>query len=215
MFTAGGHFYNPDEILSYATTQAIVEKGSLNIAFAQPLIQSFGGTLNGHIYSQHGLLEPFLALPLFVLGTLLHLEQWRVVTLLYSPTITSASVCLVYLISRRLGRTATLSVLLSVLYGTATLAWPYSKTFFELPTASLMLLIAVYFLLGSNQPNQSTVLSGFFSTVTVFAAITQILALPCLLAYVVLKPHVNLRQRLVTTALPDSSSDRRISVRIS
>jgi hypothetical protein len=203
--SAGGHLYSIDEVIIYSTTQAIANSGSLNIAFALPLIHSLGFLTwvpenTSAYYSKYGLLQPVLALPLYYLGTWLGITQWRVVDLLYSPIMSAASVCLVFAISRRLGRSTAISVAVSLLYGFATIAWPYAKFFYEVTTASAMLLATTYFLFDPATRRSSTLLSGLFATLSVFARITQTIVLPAIFLYLVFK-RPRSRQSIVNAAL--------------
>jgi hypothetical protein len=207
LFSSGAHFYSPDEIIVYATTQAISQNASLNIAFALPLIHQHGALLTipdnvTTFYSKYGLLQPVLSIPVFLFALWMHVNTWMTVALLYSPVISSINACFVYLIARRLRLSPMVSAVLSLLYGTATLAWPYAKFFYELPTATLMLSASVYFLLDPTKALRSTLLSGLFATLSVFARITQVLVLPSLMAYVIFRPRDGSpRQRLTSIAL--------------
>ena len=199
VFSSGAHFYGPDDIIVYSTTQAIAQRGSMDITSALPLIHAYGGGGFNEHYSKYGILPSLLAVPLFFMGILARVQPWRIVALLYSPIITATSVCILFLTAKRLGESRYLSAILATLYGTATLAWFYSKTFTDLTTASLMLLAAIYFVLNPIKDLKSTILCSFFTVLSVFASITQALAIPGLVAYIIMsRPE---KSRLKSLAL--------------
>ena len=192
VFSAGGHLYSVDELFYYSTTQALAEKWSMNIAYAIPLFHQLGFLREvpenvSVYYSSYGPLHAALAVPLYLVGAQLGVEPWRIVDLFYSPMVTAASAWLVYLISRRLDASQRVAVLLSLLYGLATVAWPYAKFFFDVTTASLMQLGAVYFLFDAKSQRRAVFLSGTFATLSIFARITQVITLPGMLIYLVFK----------------------------
>jgi len=205
IFSAGGHLYSIDEVIVYYTTKAIADSGSLNIAYALPFIHKLGfltllPDTSTVYYSPFGLLQPLLAVPLYYLVTPLGVEQWRTVDMLYSPILSAVSVCLVFAISRRLGRSTGISIAISVLYSVATIAWPYAKFFNEVTTASAMLLAATYFLFDQSTRRASVLLSGIFATLSVFARATQVIMMPVILLYVIFKAP-RLRTSAINAAL--------------
>jgi hypothetical protein len=198
VFSAGGHLYSIDEVQSYLTTRAIAEKGSLNIAYAIPFLHELGffsalPENTSVLYSKYGPAHAALAVPFYFVGTWLGVDQWRIIDLLYSPTLSAASVCLVYGIARRLRVSHSFSIVLSLLFGFTTIAWPYAKFFFDVTTATFTQLAAVYFLFHPTMTRRSLFLSGLFATLSVLARITQALVLPGMLLYVAFRHRIRLR----------------------
>jgi len=200
VFSAGGHLYAWDELFTYATTRAIAEEGSINIAHSLPLFHELGFLMNlpndtQTLYSGYGLLQSVMAVPFYFVGGLLGLEPWRTVDLFYSPLLMAASGLLLYGVSRRLGISSRLAVVLSLLYGFATIVWPYAKFFFDVTTGLAMQLASVYFLLDPSRSRRSVFLSGLFATLSVFGRIMLVIGLPAMLLYLAFRPGVDLRRR--------------------
>jgi len=205
LFSAGGHFYVVDHVIVYSTTQAIAERGSLNIApelgfFAKlfpNIFPWFSPESTSVFYSSYGLLQSFLAVPLYLAAKWAGVQPWRVVTTILVPLLSAITVCLVYAISRRLGDRPTTSLILSLLYGFTTIAWPYVKFFYDSPTATMMVVASLYFLFDGSARRRSILLSGLFATLAVFGRVTAILVLPAMILYAACKPHVRFRERVM------------------
>jgi hypothetical protein len=200
LFSAGGHLYSYDELLTYATTGAIAEEGSTNIARAVPLLHELGFLKNvpddvPTFYSSYGLLQSAMAVPFYLAGKSLGVEPWITVGLFYSPMLMATSGPLVYGVSRRLGMSSRLAMVLSLLYGFATIAWPYAKFFFDVTAGLVMQLTAVYFLIDPSCSRRSIFLSGLFAILSVFGRLTQLVGLPALLLYLAFRPRADLRRR--------------------
>ncbi len=67
---------------------------------------------------------------------------------LFNVFVTALTAVVLFLYVRRLGYSPGVSVATALLYGLATNAWVYTKTFFREPLAALLLLVAAYCLLG-------------------------------------------------------------------
>lgn len=78
----------------------------------------------------------------------------RLFALLTNAWVTALSAVLVFLISRRLGYHSQVALALTLLFGVATLAWPYATYDFAEPGIALALLGTVYFLLRGVQDRQ-------------------------------------------------------------
>ena len=206
VFSAGGHLYSIDDVGTYSTTEAIVKTGSINIAYAIPLYHKLGFLQDlpdnaSSYYSGTGLMQSVLAIPFYFVGSWLGVEQWKIVDLLYSPMLSAISGCFVYAIARRLRMSRKLSATIAILYGFATIAWPYAKFFFDVTTASTMQLAAVYFVLDPNEHRKSIFLSGLFVGFSVFARIAQVIVLPAMIGYVAFKHRVSIRRAIIRVGI--------------
>jgi len=147
--------------------------------------------LDGELYCRKGIASSLLALPLAWLG--LMIPPWGMVqtTLLFNAVVTVLSGVLLYLYVNGLGYSARTSLVLSLVFGLATLAWPYAKYFFSDPLASLSLLAAAYFLLRYRDSGKTsdTLWAGTSLGLAVATRFANIVTLPLfgllLLAYIV------------------------------
>lgn len=208
LFSAGGHFYVADHVIMYSTTKAIAERGSLNIApdlslFAKMFPNMFTWFSAENVsayYSFYGVLQPFLAAPLYLAGKWIGVEPWKVVTTVFGPVLSAITVCLVYSISRRLGDKLATSTVLALLYGFSTIAWPYVKFFYDSMTATLMIVASLYFLFDQTSSRRSLVYSGSFAALAFLARTISALILPAMILCVAVKPRARLRARMTNLA---------------
>ncbi len=136
LFTASGHIESSDGNAMFAVTQNVVRFGNL------------------HTHSPYGLTLSLIAIPFYLLGLalahLLHVAgdyPLKAAVSLTNAPITALTCALLAVIAQRLGVRRGPAVVLALVYGTCTLAWPYAKTFFSEPLTTLLLLIAFWALL--------------------------------------------------------------------
>lgn len=87
----------------------------------------------------------------------------RLLALFTNAWITALNAMLLFLITRRLGYHSNVALALTLLFGLATLAWPYAKHDFAEPAVTLALLGTIYCLLRGLQDQQFTwlIIGGF------------------------------------------------------
>ena len=78
----------------------------------------------------------------------------RLIALFTNAWVTALNAVLLFLITRRLGYHSYVALALTILFGLATIAWPYAKHDFAEPGVTLALLGTVYFLLRGLQDQQ-------------------------------------------------------------
>ncbi len=83
----------------------------------------------------------------------------RLLALFTNAWVTALSAVLLFLITRRLGYHGYVALALTMLYGFATIAWPYAKQDFAEPGVTLALLGTVYFLMRGLQDDRLAWLS--------------------------------------------------------
>lgn len=151
VFTSGAHMYIIDEVENYSVMKNLAEHLSLR------------GGIQGQDYSKYGVVMPLAAAALYRLEMALGFPlppgngaiHWTWITheaapyysltlLLFNPAATAATAGLVYAFARRLGGAHGEALALAVLYGLGTIAWVYSKTFYNLPLGVLLLTAAAY-----------------------------------------------------------------------
>lgn len=139
--TAAGQTSSIDQDEMYDLTSQIAQHGLA--AYAEdrraPLMDSLGPQAINWVPA-HRALAPLLAVPLYLVG------GQRGVTLL-SAFITAGCGLLLALVAQALGVDSRRALLLALLYGLTTLAWPYSKYFWSEPLATLCLLAATVLVL--------------------------------------------------------------------
>lgn len=152
LLTYSGRIQSSDGLSMFATSESIVRRGDAdtNQLLWMGLQQgSFGP--NGDLYSRKGLGMALLALPLVWLA-----HKWAALglvqaALLLNPLLTAWTGALVYRSGIRLGWSRYVAVITALVYGLATLAWPYTQTFFSDPVAAWGLFGCFYGLLSFQQ----------------------------------------------------------------
>ena len=157
-----GKFHIVDEVSMYAVTESLAQRGEADtnaIAWTQwvnspgEVLGAFGA--DGQVYSKKGPAPSFAAVPLFLL--IQAVAQLKVGigqlqgTLLFNAVITALTAGLLWLTALRLGYRDRTGMLLGLLFGLATIAWPYAKQFFGEPLSALSLLLCFYGLLAWRQ----------------------------------------------------------------
>ena len=152
LLTYTGVIQSSDGLAMFATTESIVRRGEvdMNQLLWMDLQQGSYGP-DGELYSRKGLGMTLLALPLVWLARLWPLIGLTQAALLLNPLLTAWTGGLLYRTGRRLKWTRTVSIATALVYGLATLAWPYTQTFFSDPMSAWGLFAAFYGLLGFRQ----------------------------------------------------------------
>lgn len=152
LLTTSGHLYSVDEETLFRATESIVERRTLALpGDAWGLVLSEQGA-DGPAYSQYAPGQPVAAIPLYLVGRVIAprfppdrqpaILRGAVVAL--GAFVTAATVALLYLLAGALGYRERVAVGLAALYGLATLAWPYARTFYAEPLTALGPLAAFY-----------------------------------------------------------------------
>jgi len=191
LLTYSGEFHSSDGQAMFAVTESLVRRGDYDINQILWMGQQQGTYgLDGELYCRKGIATSLLSLPLAWMG--LVAPFWGMVhtTLLFNALVTALTGLLVYLYVNRLGYPASASLVLSLVFGLATLAWPYAKYFFSDPLAGLGLLGTAYFLLRyrDNGRTSDTLWAGTSLGLAVATRFANIITLPLfgllLLAYI-------------------------------
>jgi hypothetical protein len=192
LLTYSGEFHSSDGQAMFAVTESLVRRGDYDINQLLWMGEQQGAYgLDGELYCHKGIATSLLSLPLAWLGLVVPFWGMVQTTLLFNAVITALTGALVYLYVNCLGYSASTSLILSLVFGLATLAWPYAKYFFSEPLASLGLLAAAYFLLRYRDIGQAsdTLWAGTGLGLAVATRFANIITLPLfgllLLAYIV------------------------------
>lgn len=156
--TNSSRFHIIDEVSLFAVTESQALRGAIDtnaIAWTQ-WVNSPGEVLGafgpeGDVYSKKGPAPAFLAVPwylLFHIFTELNISLGQLqATLLWNGVVTAVTAALLWLTARRLGYSDRTGMALGLLFGLATIAWPYANQFFGEPVSALSLLTLFYGLL--------------------------------------------------------------------
>ena len=191
LLSYSGGYHSSDEISLLSVTESLAKRGKLdtNQVWWLGLQQGIFGD-GGDLYSRKFLGTSLAALPLGRLS--LVVEGWGFVqtAMLLNVLVTAAIGVLLFFYLHRLGHGLLVSLSCALLYGLATLAWPYSKYFFAEPLTALGLLAGAYFLRGYRDRGdvRDAVLAGAGLAVAVATQVTSAVTLPlflCLFLYYV------------------------------
>jgi len=190
LLTYSGDIHSSDGLSMLSVTESLVRRGDYdtNQILWMGLQQGTFGR-GGELYSGKGIGTSLVALPLAWLGLIVPFWGFVQTTLLLNVVVTALSGLLVFLYLRRLGYPWEVGLVVALLFGLGSMAWPYSKYFFSEPLTGLALLAAAYFLLRfrETQVTSDLALAGTslglaIATRLATAAIAPLFLLP-LLAY--------------------------------
>ncbi|HUZ77179.1 MAG TPA: hypothetical protein VMV93_06310, partial [Chloroflexota bacterium] len=153
--TSGGHTSSNDDEEMYYVTQGLVEHGSLALPQADGKALFAPRGADGHYYSasSHGILTSLAAVPLYAGGLwVADLFDPRYNDFITHAAVTgvpalatAATAVLLAMLAEELGAMAAGAAGLGLLYGLATIAWPYTKYFWSEPLGTCLLVLAVLF----------------------------------------------------------------------
>jgi hypothetical protein len=152
LLTYTGLIDSSDGLSMFATTESMVRRGELdsNQLLWMGLQQgSFGP--DGELYSRKGIGMALLAYPLVWLA-----RSWPALglvqaALLLNPLLTAWTGALIYRTGRRLDWRPTTAAATALIFGLATMAWPYTQGFFSDPVCGWGLFVALYALVAHQQ----------------------------------------------------------------
>jgi len=161
LFTMTAMIQSSDGLSMFATVESVVRRGEIdsNQLLWMGLQQgSFGS--DGDLYSRKGLGTVLLAWPLVWLA-----RGWSSMglvhaALLLNPLLTAWTGALLYRTGRRLDWPQATAIATALIFGLATLVWPYTQTFFSDPACAWGLFAAFYGLLAYRQTGQKRYLFG-------------------------------------------------------
>ena len=165
--TSGGHTSSNDEEEMYYVTQGLVERGSpaLPPDEARALAIPRGAALgpDGNYYSPYGPLPSLLAIPLYELGKLAGFRfdssfqdfVTRLSVTALSAIATAAAATALGLVAIEIGAAGATAICLGLIYGLATIAWPYAHAFWSEPLAALFLVLASLFAVRGSRRNSA------------------------------------------------------------
>jgi hypothetical protein len=192
LLSVGEGLYSTDGETMLRTTAAIVDRHQLALRCRSRLPNAVRGR-DGRCYSRYGLGQPLISIPLYSLAKGVHSlvpeTDYAALVLLFVPRlnqiVTPVTCVFLFLLASRLYHSARLGVGLSLVYGLATMAWPYAKYYFSEPLSALCLLAPAYFLFVFRERGElkQLFLAGVFLGYGVFTKLSSAVVLPFFLAY--------------------------------
>jgi hypothetical protein len=162
-FTNAGWFKGGDEAYMIRVAKQMAAKGQVGFSKGElpddpETIDFLARGPDGRYYTKWGLGQSLVELPFLWIHQVFRepplpsrVDQERAyavsefMTLILCPSILSALGCvLIYLFALRLKNSKRISILLSLLYGVATMIWPYSKSLMSEATLNVAILSGVY-----------------------------------------------------------------------
>ncbi len=161
MFTYTGVIDSSDGLSMFSTAESMVRRGQIDSNQLLWMGSQQGNVgKDGELYSRKGLGMTLLVLPLIWLA-----QHWSALGLvqmamLLNPLLTAWTGALLYRCGRRLGWSQAAALATALIFGLATLAWPYAQTFFSDPVCGWALFAAFYGLLSYGQTGRKLYLTG-------------------------------------------------------
>lgn len=154
LFTAKGVVHIADGMVNFQTVRAMVEDGSLAVdcgIVAEFVVRNE----NGRCYSKYDIGLTLTSIPFYLMGRLIApdppdmyaVSAPKLFVSMLPQVATAVTCALLYVFARYIGGQETAAFGVALLYGLATLAWPYAGVYFSQPLIGLCLLLAVMLLL--------------------------------------------------------------------
>jgi hypothetical protein len=197
VLTMGGHTSSSDEETIYYVTKSLADHGGFEASGypETPPLNGMRGT-DGQFYGHTGILPSIMAVPFYLLGDLLSHgfgpEFQPYVTRLFvgmrDPVVTALTCWLVFMFCVRLEYSARVSVAVTMAFGLASIAWPYSKYCWSEPVTAWWLLLSVYAAFMAVRQKAATycVVSGLSLGLAAASKMTTLAVFPGLFAYLLL-----------------------------
>jgi hypothetical protein len=161
LFTYTGLVDSSDGLSMFSTTESMVRRGQVdsNQLLWMGLQQgSFGP--DGELYSRKGIGAPLLLWPLVWLAHLWPALGLVHTALLLNPLLTAHTAVLIYRAGRRLTWSPGAALASALIFGLASMAWPYTQGLFSDPACGWGLLGGAYGLLAHQQSGRKRYLLG-------------------------------------------------------
>jgi hypothetical protein len=197
LLTMSGHTYSSDEETMLAVTRGLIERGDVAVVVEDGApVSALRPGRDGRVYSPYGVLPSLLAIPLHLLGTLIAPSGLqadyasRFTTTMLNGLLTAATCTILVQWTQRLGATDGWALMLALLYGLATFAWTYARTFFSEPLAALLILGATerawsaFRVNSPGAPQKTLFVSGLLAGLLPATRIAAAIALPVIGLYV-------------------------------
>ncbi|MCB0168328.1 MAG: hypothetical protein KDI79_29135 [Anaerolineae bacterium] len=148
MLTYTPRINSSDGLAMFSTAESLVRRGALDIEQIRWMdLQQGTYGLDGLLYSRKGVGVPLGLLPLVWLGLVAPWFGPVSLALLFNALVTALTAVLLLAYLEKLGYSSLVGLTAALIFGLATLAWPYAKSLFSDPFSGLLLLSAAFVLL--------------------------------------------------------------------
>lgn len=146
----GGHLYSADNEIKGLIAEAIVERQAFTLPVSEMVYMKPGR--GGLSYSSFPVgssitMIPFYRLGAFVSGFIPEIPRTFIIEFCYSminPLLTAITCLLLYGLCGLLGYSNRTSIIVALVFGFCSIAWPYAKTTWSEPQATLCVLAGLY-----------------------------------------------------------------------
>jgi hypothetical protein len=150
--TAGGHTYSSDEEGFFQQARALLDgRSNLQLGLDEQGVTSLAPGRDGGVRAGGGIGMPIAAVPLVAVGRIvaqvapadLSGPVERLLAGFTNSWVTALLAAVVFLGAVQLGASRRNALLLALVYGVGTAAWPHAKTLFSEPLTALLVTVAV------------------------------------------------------------------------
>jgi hypothetical protein len=158
--TMGGHLYSADNEIKGLISEAIIERQAFTLPIADMAYMTPGR--GGLSFSPFPLGSSITMMPSYLLGNQIAqmfsgIPRTFIIEFCYAlinPICTATTCLILYGICQMLGYSLRTSIVTSLIFGFCSIAWPYAKTSWSEPQATLCVLIGLYGLIRYNSTKQ-------------------------------------------------------------
>lgn len=150
LISMGGHLYSADDEIKAIVTEGIVERHSVAFPTFNVIYMSAGE--NGQSYSPFPVGTSLTMIPFYLVGDVISkifpsLPRSIILEFCFSlvnPLVTAVTAFLFFSLCRLLTYSVRTSILTTIVFAFCTIAWPYAKTAWSEPQATLGALLGLY-----------------------------------------------------------------------
>jgi hypothetical protein len=190
VFGMSGWIQYGDEIEKYRVAQSLVERRELSF---RPTEMRNEIGVGGRTYSIYEMGQTLWQVPFYVVGKFAYgifpQPDSNTVTLLFvgllDPIVSALTCALVFKTGQSLGFRYRTSLVLALVYGLGTIAWPYSKGFTREPLLTLLLLSSLHTarLYRTSGKSRWVLASGLLAGYLAYTKLIQAMVIPFLAVY--------------------------------
>lgn len=191
VLTMSGHTYTSDEETMLAVAENLLKSGTF--ALEPDFLMNYAAdSADGRHYSRYGPGQSLVVVPFLLVGQLVAHSvppyatglTIRLFVLLLPALVTAATGLALFAWIRAIGYSARIAMLVGLLYGLSSLAWPYSRTLFAEPLSTLLLVVCAAGIQRERAPWWAA--AGAAAACAVAVKAQALLALPLLAGYALL-----------------------------
>jgi len=150
-FTFNGYAISRDEWFLFDATESLARQGNLAQNYQYDAYPPLSLSQVTPPAADAEPLQPALAAPLFLLAERLPAIGLAHTVWLFNTLVTALTAGTLYAYGLALGYRARVAALVALAFGLATIAWPYSRTFFREPLFTWLALLSAYLILRTRQ----------------------------------------------------------------